>query len=159
MLLQVLGFIAVGLTIAMFYTKESMLGFPCALFWAILGGFCYGESAATWDINYLMAFAYLLGMVPFTIFGAWGLREPRDSIGDEDMEQGEGGYIDEDDGGKRKRRFGLRRTGLDDEYEKDMAPWDSVFSTDSDESDVRKRAAHRRSALHDRAEARRRVRG
>ena len=156
MLLQVLGFIAVGLTIAMFYTKESMLGFPCALFWALLGGFCYGESAATWDIYYLVFFACLLGMVPFTIYGAWGLREPRDSIGDEDFEQGEGAYADEDEDASKRRSFLPRRNRDDEDDDGGIV---DPFSIDSEETDVRKRAARRRSSLHDRAEARRRARG
>ena len=91
-----LAFIAVALTVTMFYTKEAMLGFPSAIFWAILGGYVYGESAVAWDWQFLMAFACLLGMVTFTSLAAYGLREKRDAIGDEGMEHGDGGYFDEE---------------------------------------------------------------
>ena len=86
MVLLTLTFIAVGLTCAMFYTKEAMLGFPCALFWAILGGYCYTQSTIPWgDIYYFLAFASLFGMTTFTALSAYGLREKRDTIADEEL--------------------------------------------------------------------------
>ena len=94
-----LAFIAVMLTVAMYVTKESMLGFACAIFWAILGGYAYSESTTPWgDWQYFLAFASLFGMVTFTALAAYGLREKRDSIGDEEMENGDGDYPDEGKG-------------------------------------------------------------
>ena len=96
----VLAILALGLTIAMFSTRESMLGFPCAIFWAVLGGFAYTQFTTAWvDWQFYLAFACLLGMVPFSALAAFGLREKRDTIADEDMgEEGkdEGGYVDEE---------------------------------------------------------------
>ncbi len=74
MLLGILSIIAVALTIAMFATRNLMLGFPSAIFWAILGGHCYIESAATWDIYYLIFFASM-GMAIFSMYAMYGLRE------------------------------------------------------------------------------------
>ena len=74
MLLGILSLIAVALTIAMFATRNLMLGFPSAIFWAILGGHCYLESAATWDIYYLIFFASM-GMAIFCMYAMYGLRE------------------------------------------------------------------------------------
>ena len=110
--------IAVALTCAMFGTKQSMLGFPCAIFWALTGGEAYTLSTAAWDIYFLFAFASLLGMVTFTSLAAYGLREKRDSIGDEEMETGDGGYMDEGKGkddltfhsGKEQESTGSSRT-------------------------------------------------
>ena len=94
-----LAFIAVMLTVAMFVTRQSMLGFACALFWAILGGYAYTESTVPWgDWQFYLAFGSLLGMVSFTALAAFGLREKRDAIGDEEMETGDGGYPDEGKG-------------------------------------------------------------
>ena len=89
-LMFALGVLPLGLTIAMFASKNSMLGFPCGIFWGILGGYAYSESIATWDTHYFLFFASM-GMVIFTIFAAFALRK-RDL--DEPAED-EGGYIDE----------------------------------------------------------------
>lgn len=88
--------LAIGLTISMFHTKNALLGYPSAIMWAVLGGYAYIESAAPWqDWQYYLAIASLLGMVPFTIYAAFGLREKRDSIAEVQMEKGDGKYIDE----------------------------------------------------------------
>lgn len=104
MVLLALIFLPLGLTIAMFWTRERMLGFPCGIFWAILGGYAYTLSEATWDIYYLLFFASAFGMVIFTILAAYGLRERRDTIAERELEKGEGDYIDEgtDEGEGRK---------------------------------------------------------
>lgn len=91
-----LALIPLGLTMAMFHTKSMMLGFPCVIFWAILSGYAYGESTATWDWQYLLFFGSM-GMVIFSAIAMYGLREKRDAIGDKSMEH-ETGYIDETTG-------------------------------------------------------------
>ena len=92
----VLGLLALGLTIAMFATRNMMLGFPCVIFWAVLGGYAYTESTTAWgDWQYYLFFASAFGMTIFCALAMYGLREKRDSIADEEMEKGEGGYIDE----------------------------------------------------------------
>lgn len=93
----VLAILALGLTVAMFATKEAMLGFPCVIFWAVLGGYAYGQFTTPWvDWQFYLAIASLLGMVPFTALAAFGLREKRDTIAEADLEEeDEGGYIDE----------------------------------------------------------------
>lgn len=83
-MLQPLCILAVGLTAIMFLRREVMLGFPCAIFWAILGGFAYTESLATWDMYYFLFFASL-GMAIFSMYSAFALREKRDSLGEESM--------------------------------------------------------------------------
>jgi len=104
MSLDVLAFMAVVLTLAMFVTRNSMLGFPSAIMWAILGGYSYTLSITDWDIYFILFFACTFGMTIFTIFAAYGLREPRDTIGEESMEHEdkqieaeglEGEYLDE----------------------------------------------------------------
>lgn len=96
-MMYLLGAIATALTFCMFLTKASMLGFACSVFWALFGGYAYTLSSSTWDIYYMTAFASLLGMTTFTALGAYGLRERRDTLGDEAMEGGGGSYIDEDE--------------------------------------------------------------
>ena len=95
MLFSALAVIAVALTVAMFAIKERMLGFPCVIFWAVLGAYAWGEVVTAWiDIWFYMFFA-CFGMVIFTAIAQYGLREKLDAIGDEDMEEGEGGFIGE----------------------------------------------------------------
>lgn len=80
--------IATILTATMFATKQSMLGFACAIFWALAGAQAFTLSTAAWDIYHLAGFSMLLGMVSLTALGANGLREKRDTIGDVSMEGG-----------------------------------------------------------------------
>jgi len=88
-----LGGIAVWLTATMFKTRESMLGFPCGIFWAILGGYCYTLSAAIWDVYYFVFIASALGMTIFSILAAFALREKPDKEAEGTSE--DGSYIDE----------------------------------------------------------------
>ena len=98
MLLAGLIVIAVALSVAMFATRNSMLGFPSGLFWALVGGQAYTQSDVAWDIYFMLAFASLLGMTTFCMLGAFALREKRDTIGEQELEEGDGGYIDEGEG-------------------------------------------------------------
>lgn len=104
-ILLALIFLPLGLTVAMFVSRQAMLGFPCALFWAVLGGYAYTQSTTPWgDWQYYLYFASAFGMTTFTALAAFGLREKRDTPADEGMERSEGPYIDEgrEDGGKDK---------------------------------------------------------
>jgi hypothetical protein len=82
----------------MIATKSMMLGFPSAIFWAILGGYCYQESLATWDIYYFVFFAGM-GMTVFCMFAMYGLRTKKEesAAGDEliDESSKDEPYIDE----------------------------------------------------------------
>jgi len=90
MLVSILTFIAVGLTCTMFATKQAMLGFACVIFWAILGAYAYLQSTTPWgDIWFYMFFACMFGMTIFCALAAYGLREVRDTLGDEALEEGD----------------------------------------------------------------------
>jgi len=89
MVLLALIFLPLGLTIAMFLSRNMMLGFASAMFWAILGGYAYTLSEATWDIYYLLFFASAFGMTILCILAAYALRERKDTATDK------GEYIDE----------------------------------------------------------------
>ncbi len=80
MLLTLLGFVAVILTLVMFQSKESMLGFPCALFWFLFGIQAYTLYAVMWDVYYCIFFFSCLGMMPFSVYAAFGLREKPDAL-------------------------------------------------------------------------------
>ena len=118
MLLAVLGGIAVLLTCSMSLSKSSMLGFPSALFWALFGGQAYTLSTATWDIYFLTAFASLLGMTFFSMFGAYALRTKKEEAEEGDQLIDEGAdkdvkFIDERVSDRRKgirSRAELRRS-------------------------------------------------
>ena len=100
-LLGILAGIAVLLTCLMFATRERMLGFPCAIFWIITGAQAYTLSATPWgDIYYYIFIASALGMTTFCILASFALRERRDTLADEELEKGEGTYVDEAGGGK-----------------------------------------------------------
>lgn len=84
-----LGIIAVALTWAMFSSRQSMLGFPAAIFWLLFGADAYQNSVTMWDMYYFIFFASSIGMSIFCMFAAYGLREKKDVGTDEDE------YIDE----------------------------------------------------------------
>ena len=95
-LLGILSGIAVFLTITMFISRQSMLGFPCAIFWAITGAHAFTLSTIPWgDIEFFIFIGSTLGMTPFTAYAAFGLREKRDSLAEEEMDEGgDGGEYD-----------------------------------------------------------------
>ena len=119
-MLFVLAGAAVFLTIAMIGFKQMMLGPPCAIFWAILGGYAYQESTATWDMEYFLFFASM-AMAIFSLYAMYGVR-PRDlspgkeewddteSYADEGNSEGEpasesgGGDIEKDEIGDERRK-------------------------------------------------------
>ena len=132
MLLSILAFIAVSLTVVMFATKQAMLGFACVIFWALVGAQAYTLATTDWtDIYFYVAFASLLGMTTFCAFGAFGLREKRDSFADEDIDgettEKADGFIDE--GNKTDDAFSV----------------DSHSKLSKHTKDLRKRAERRRS--------------
>lgn len=88
MVYLLLGIVAAGLTVAMFTTRNSLLGFPSAIFWAILGAYAYTQSSVAWgDWQYYLFFASAFGMTIFTALAAYSLREKRDSLGDRSVER------------------------------------------------------------------------
>ena len=91
-----LGIIAAALTWAMFASRQSMLGFPAAIFWMLFGADAYQNSVMMWDMYYFIFFASSFGMSIFCMFAAYGLREKKDVGTDEDE------YIDEKGGGKEQ---------------------------------------------------------
>lgn len=95
--------LALVLTYALFRTREVMLGFPCLMFWAILGAWFYQESSATWDIHYDIFFA-CMGMAIFTSYASYALRKGTLSGPDADIDEEKPGqepsysqYMDESD--------------------------------------------------------------
>lgn len=109
---MLLGTLTIISTFALFITKEYMLGFPAVIFWGILGGFSYAESAATWDIHYFLFFASM-GMAIFCSIAMYVLRtgKEEEAIGDELIDEGKDTtqYIDEGKGEETSRtRRGVR---------------------------------------------------
>jgi len=94
MLLATLTVITASLTVAMFATRQMLLGFPSLMFWAILGGYCYTQSVYDWDIYYITFFA-AEGMAVFCTVAMFALRrrdiEPKPQDWDEPgLEAGRG---------------------------------------------------------------------
>lgn len=95
MLFSGLLFIAGALTIATFAIRQpfgAMLGWPAAIFWAILGGYSYTLSAATWDIYYFCFLASMLGMTIFCVLAQFALNK-KDLEGPDDIDEP---YFDEE---------------------------------------------------------------
>jgi len=141
MLLAGLIVIATALTATMFASKSSMLGFPCLIFWAIMGGYCYQQSTATWDIYYLTFFASF-GMGIFSMFAAYALRTKK-----EEAKEGDS-YFDE--GRDRDVKF-------IDEQDSELGAVDAESESESSYSHartIRDRARRRREALIRRRESR-----
>jgi hypothetical protein len=93
-LLAILALIPLGLTVTMFVTRNSMLGWPSGGFWFIFAAYNYQTAVVRdiTDINYAL-FWISSSMLLFCIIGAYGLREKDDrKVGmDEDEEE----YVDE----------------------------------------------------------------
>ena len=120
---MLLGTLAIVLTLAMFVTKQSMLGFPSGMFWAIIGGFAYEQSSTVWDIHYFLFFG-AMGMTIFSVFAAYGLRTKKEELaeGDEFIDEGKddvkfideggngnsGGEMESDDEKPRRRTREIR---------------------------------------------------
>lgn len=125
-LFAVLGLLALGLSVALFFSKQAMLGFPCAIFWAIFGAYNYTLSTTTWDIYYLVFFS-AFGMTIFTMFAAFALRTKKEEAEEGDLYFDEGGdndvkFIDEgvspseankryDDYGNARPRYSKKKLG------------------------------------------------
>lgn len=116
-----LGLMALGLTMAMFHTRNMMLGFPCVIFWAILGGYAYTESTTAWgDWQYYLFFACTFGMTIFCALAMFVLRTKKEEVaeGDELIDEGKDDlrYTDEgkseegnlEGSGMSKRTKGIR---------------------------------------------------
>jgi len=112
-MLVILALIAICLTVAMFVTREMMLGFPSAMFWAILGGVCYSQTTSkTWDNVYYLTFFASMGMTIFCVLAMFALREKPDaSLIDEE------GYYDEGGRGKRSPKSGRGRSAGEGYYD------------------------------------------
>ena len=54
MTLIALSLLPLALSVLLGVTRNMMWGFPALIFWAVLGGFAYGESVTTWDVMYLL---------------------------------------------------------------------------------------------------------
>ncbi len=132
MLLTLLGFVAVILTLVMFQSKNSALGFPCAIFWFLFGIQAYTLYAVMWDVYYCIFFASCIGMTPFSAYIAFGLREKpgTDEVEDEVIQTEE--PSDED------KEAGEEATGGVDDYGEPIV-----------------KSSKRTQALHERAKKRR----
>ena len=98
-----LGLLALGLTMAMFHSRNMMLGFPSAMFWAILGSYAYTQSTIPWgDWQFFLCFACAFGMVIFCVLAMYGLREVKDTEAEGEEEEGAG--WDKDLYGEKKGR-------------------------------------------------------
>jgi len=88
--------LAMGLLVAMFVTRNGLLGFPAGILWFIVGGFSYVRSEATWDFYYFLFFAGMFIGI-FAIFAAYTLRKkdlagPDIDAGNQYIDEGAGGH-------------------------------------------------------------------
>jgi len=131
--LLALALIAASLTVALFITKNALLGFPCVIFWAVLGGYAYVESAGAWaDWQFFLAMGSLMGMVPFSSLVAFALRKKDLSGPDADK----GRYIDE-----RSTETGFENSNTENREDNIDDPSKPSRRT----MELRKRAAERRT--------------
>jgi hypothetical protein len=142
---------ALGLTVTMFATRNMMLGFPSAIFWGILGGYAYIQSAATWDWQYILFFASM-GMVIFSLFAAFALRK-KDLAGP-DADKGK--FIDETD---RQAVIKPRPENVHLMVKRDWGDIDhldmySLSDKDTEAPDETRTAKQVRERVHDRAKRR-----
>ena len=104
--------LALGLTMLLFVTREGMLGFVAGMAWFIFGGYCYTESAATWDMAYFyFFFSMFIGV--FCIFAAFVLKTKKQEIeeGEEFIDEGKDDlqFIDEGNAKEKYDEYGNPR--------------------------------------------------
>ncbi len=129
-ILLVLAVIPLELTVAMFLSRQMMLGLPSGLFWAVLGGYAYTQSTTPWgDWQYFLFFASM-GMVMFCALAAYGLRERKDV--DAEGDEAEGHELDKDFYGEGKGK---------------KPPEDGVDGVGRRSQGLRNRAAQRREKV------------
>jgi len=100
MLMAGLIVLALVLTATMFATQQMMLGFPSAIFWALLGGQSYLQSTIPWGDIYFYIYFASFGMAIFCMFAAYALRTKKEEADEGDLFFDEGGdkdvkFIDE----------------------------------------------------------------
>lgn len=97
-----MGAIAAALTYTMFHSKNMMLGFPSAIFWALTGWQAYTISTTAWDFYSTLGFACIAGMTVFSFTAMYALRTKKEDIesGDEYIDEGEEPEVFIDEGGK-----------------------------------------------------------
>jgi hypothetical protein len=127
--LLTLAGISSGLTTAMFLSRNMMLGFPCTIFWAILGGYAYTLSSTPWGDWQYYLFMGAMGMTIFSMYAAYGLRERPSKKDDEFLDEGkdDSKYVDEDAeldknigsafDGDEDSRGRLKKDGGEEEFE------------------------------------------
>jgi hypothetical protein len=136
--------IALGLTVAMFITRSLLLGFPCLIFWALLGGYSYQQSTTTWDLYYLMFFSSM-GMAIFSAYAAFALRRRDLDPVRKDWEDS-GRYIDE---GKRGTASASATNYMGGKDESDGMDGDIEHSRPSRRSrELHNRASDRRTGVY-----------
>jgi len=142
---------ALGLTIAMFTTRNMMLGFPSAIFWGIFGGYAYLQSATTWDWQYILFFASM-GMVIFSMFAAFALRKK--DLAEPDADRGK--FIDEN--GKqsviRPKPENVHLMEKRDWGDIDSLGMYSLSDKDTETPDEARTAKQTRERVHERAKKR-----
>lgn len=144
---MIIGAIALGvaviLTWVMFDSKNSMLGFPCVIFYAVAGGGWYEESTEAWDMEYLMFFS-CMGMAIFAALGMWGLHKKGMPL------EGEGRWLDEElfmDEGRERRKTEKLATEF---YGDDIKEYDDFYP-----DEMIGKPSKRSQGVQDRARARR----
>lgn len=117
MVVAILAIPAIWLTITMFRSRSMMLGFPSAIFWALLGGAWYLVPTALdpapdmgWTVTWwrLISFA-CFGMAIFSMLAAYALRTKKEEAQEGDQYFDEGGDKDVqfiDEGGSSEPREG-----------------------------------------------------
>lgn len=133
------AFIAVALTCTMFATRNMLLGFPCVMFWGILGGFFYKQYVTFGDLYYLLFIACDIGMTIFCAIGMYALRD-RDLSPKKSDWLDSGKFFDEE-----KRDPGI--DAPEENYMREEGGLDDNASRKSGHSSsgVRQRATDRRS--------------
>jgi hypothetical protein len=143
MVVAVIGLIALGLTIVLFWAREPMMGWAAVIFWLIFGGACFYRSTAVWDIYYFVGFGSILGMTILCGAGSFQFYKSGkngDFIGDEgDKTQ----YIGESKSDAHREN----RAETDDSMSEQDMPSD-------DEMERRPRPSARTQDLRDRAKKR-----
>lgn len=86
-MLYVLGGAAVLFTVASYILTaighgNKQLPLFAAMMWGVLGGYCFSQSTATWDIYYVLGFIGFIAMIGEGV-QAWGMFNKKEEVEDD----------------------------------------------------------------------------
>ena len=114
----ILGAGAIIFTVASYGFKVMQLALFAAIIWATLGGYCFSQSTATWDIYYVLGFVGFIAMIGEG-YQAWGMMSKKEEIED-DNELGFEGLLEKTHNERQQAKLSRKAEAADKKEEMEL---------------------------------------